>query len=98
RSRHGAPSSSSMRRMIDVAPTLRNVAYSLMFESPTMTCSRRNRSASARSEGPPRRAVFFEHAQDDRRRADLEERRVLAHVRVADDDVQPAEPLGIRPL
>ncbi len=33
--------------MIEVAPTLRNVAYSLMFESPTITCSRRNRSASA---------------------------------------------------
>ena len=47
RSRHGAPSSSSMRRMIEVAPTLRNVAYSLMFESPTITCRRRNRSASA---------------------------------------------------
>ena len=33
--------SSSMRSRIDVAPTLRNVAYSLMFESPTMTWSRR---------------------------------------------------------
>ena len=33
--------------MIEVAPTLRNVAYSLMFESPTITCRRRNRSASA---------------------------------------------------
>src|SRR5918994_1901718 len=40
--------SSSMRSRIDVAPTLRNVAYSLMFESPTITCSRRYRSASAR--------------------------------------------------
>ena len=47
RSRHGRESSSSMRRMIDVAPTLRNVVYSLMFESPTITCSRRKRSASA---------------------------------------------------
>ena len=33
--------------MIEVAPTFRNVAYSLMFESPTMTCRRRKRSASA---------------------------------------------------
>ena len=33
--------------MIDVVPTLRNVVYSLMFESPTITWSRRNRSASA---------------------------------------------------
>ena len=33
--------------MIEVAPTLRNVAYSLMLESPTITCRRRNRSASA---------------------------------------------------
>ena len=47
RSRHGRESSSSMRSTIDVAPTLRNVVYSLMFESPTITCSRRNRSASA---------------------------------------------------
>jgi hypothetical protein len=44
----------------------------------------------------PRRAVLFEHAQDDRGRAHLEERRVLAHVRVADDHVQSTEPLGIR--
>ena len=29
------------------APTLTNVVYSLMFESPTMTCRRRYRSASA---------------------------------------------------
>ena len=43
----------------------------------------------------PGRAVVFEHAQDDRRRADLQERRVLAHVRVADDHVQAAEPLGV---
>ena len=38
---------SSIRNMIAVTPTLRKVAYSLMFESPTMTCSRRKRSASA---------------------------------------------------
>ena len=36
-----------MRSTIDVVPTFRNVVYSLMFESPTMTCSRRKRSASA---------------------------------------------------
>ena len=36
-----------MRSRIDVAPTLRKVVYSLMFESPTITCSRRKRSASA---------------------------------------------------
>ena len=30
-----------------MVPVLRKVAYSLMFESPTITCSRRNRSASA---------------------------------------------------
>ncbi len=30
-----------------VAPTLSSVVVSLMFESPTITCSRRNRSASA---------------------------------------------------
>ncbi len=39
--------SSSMRRMMLAVPTLRKVAYSLMFESPTMTCSRRYFSASA---------------------------------------------------
>ena len=33
--------SSSIRSMIDVVPTLRKVAYSLMFESPTITWSRR---------------------------------------------------------
>ena len=33
--------------MMLVVPTFKKVAYSLMFESPTMTCSRRNRSASA---------------------------------------------------
>ena len=43
----------------------------------------------------PRARVLFEHAQHDRRRADLEEGRVLAHVRVADDHVQPAEALGV---
>ena len=36
-----------MRSTIDVVPTLRKVVYSLMFESPTITCSRRKRSASA---------------------------------------------------
>ena len=46
-------------------------------------------------EVPPGARVLFEHAQEDRRRPDLEERRVLAHVRVADDHVQPAEPLGV---
>ena len=30
-----------------MVPTLRNVVYSLMFESPTITWSRRKRSASA---------------------------------------------------
>ena len=33
--------------MSEVVPTLRNVVYSLMFESPTITWSRRYRSASA---------------------------------------------------
>jgi hypothetical protein len=47
RSRHGLASSSSIRSTTDVAPILRNVVYSLMFESPTITCSLRNRSASA---------------------------------------------------
>src|SRR3989337_1567951 len=46
-SRSTTDGSSSMRRRIDVAPTLRNVAYSLMFESPTITWRRRKRSASA---------------------------------------------------
>ena len=36
-----------MRSRMLVAPTLRKVAYSLMLESPTITWSRRNRSASA---------------------------------------------------
>ncbi len=41
RSRHGVGSSSSIRSRMLVAPTLRNVAYSLMLESPTITCRRR---------------------------------------------------------
>ena len=36
-----------MARMMLVAPTFKKVEYSDMFESPTITCSRRNRSASA---------------------------------------------------
>ena len=40
-SRSTTPGSSSIRSMMLVAPTFRNVAYSLMFESPTMTWSRR---------------------------------------------------------
>ena len=36
-----------MARKMLVAPTFRKVAYSLMLESPTITCSRRKRSASA---------------------------------------------------
>ena len=36
-----------MARMMLVAPTFKKVAYSLMLESPTITCRRRNRSASA---------------------------------------------------
>ena len=39
--------SSSIRRRIPQAPTFRKEAYSLMFESPTITCNRRNLSASA---------------------------------------------------
>ena len=39
--------SSTIRTTRSVTPTLRNVVNSLMFESPTITCSRRNRSASA---------------------------------------------------
>ncbi len=46
-SRITTPGSSSIRNSTDVAPTLRKVAYSLMLESPTMTCSLRKRSASA---------------------------------------------------
>ena len=41
------------------------------------------------------RGVLLEHPQQDRRRADLEEGRVLAHVRVADDHVEAAEALGV---
>ena len=47
RSRSTTLGSSSMRNRMLVAPTFKKVAYSLMFESPTMTCSRRKRSASA---------------------------------------------------
>ncbi len=47
RSRSTVAESSSMASRIEVVPTLRKVAYSLMFESPTITCRRRNRSASA---------------------------------------------------
>ena len=36
-----------MRSTRSVEPTLSSVVVSLMLESPTMTCSRRNRSASA---------------------------------------------------
>ena len=46
RSRKTMPAS-IMRSTRSVAPTLSSVVVSLMFESPTMTCSRRNRSASA---------------------------------------------------
>ncbi len=38
----------------------------------------------------------LDHPQDEVGRADLEHRRRLAHVRVADDDVQPPVPLGVR--
>ena len=38
---------SIMRSTRSVEPTLSSMVVSLMFESPTMTCSRRNRSASA---------------------------------------------------
>ena len=40
-SRSTTDGSSSIRSMIEAAPTLRNVAYSLMLESPTMTWRRR---------------------------------------------------------
>ncbi len=40
-SRSTTDGSSSMRSRIDVAPTFKKVAYSLMFESPTITWSRR---------------------------------------------------------
>ena len=47
RSRSTVLESSSMASRMLVVPTLRKVAYSLMLESPTITWSRRNRSASA---------------------------------------------------
>ena len=36
-----------MASRMEVVPIFRKVAYSLMLESPTMTCRRRKRSASA---------------------------------------------------
>ena len=36
-----------MAKRMEVVPIFRKVAYSLMLESPTITCRRRNRSASA---------------------------------------------------
>ena len=39
--------SSTMRTTRSVIPIFRNAVNSLMFESPTITCRRRNRSASA---------------------------------------------------
>src|SRR3546814_6208771 len=47
RSRRTCEGFSSIRSRIDVAPTLRKVVYSLMFESPTRTWRRRYFSASA---------------------------------------------------
>ncbi len=47
RSRHTPRSSSSMRSTMELVPILRKFVYSLMLESPTMTWSRRKRSASA---------------------------------------------------
>jgi len=38
---------------------------------------------------------IFDHVQDQRRRADLEVRRDLGHVRVAHDDVQTPVALGV---
>ena len=46
RSRITVPAS-TIRSTRSVAPTLSSMVVSLMFESPTITCSRRNRSASA---------------------------------------------------
>ena len=43
----------------------------------------------------PQRDSCLDHLQHQRRAADLEEGGGLAHVRVADDDVQPAVPLGV---
>ena len=40
-SRSTTPWSSSIRSITAVAPTFRKVEYSLMLESPTITCSRR---------------------------------------------------------
>ena len=57
--------------------------------------SRMARIGILEREVAPRARVFFEHAQHDGRGADLEEGRVLAHVGVADDHVQPAEALGV---
>ena len=39
--------------------------------------------------------VGLDHPQHQVGRADLQQRRGLGHVRVPDDDVQPAEPLGV---
>ncbi len=47
RSRSTVEVSSSMASRMLVVPIFKKVAYSLMLESPTITCSRRNRSASA---------------------------------------------------
>ena len=44
---------------------------------------------------PQHDGTVLEHPQHAGGGADLEERRVLRHVRVADDDVQAAEPLGV---
>ena len=46
RSRKTTPAS-IIRSTRSVEPTLSSVVVSLMFESPTITCSRRKRSASA---------------------------------------------------
>ena len=43
----------------------------------------------------PGAGVLLEHPQHDRRRADLEERRVLAHVGVADDHEEAPEAFGV---
>ena len=47
RSRSTVLESSSMASRMLVVPTFKKVAYSLMLESPTITCRRRKRSASA---------------------------------------------------
>ena len=44
---------------------------------------------------PAARPRVLEHPQQDRRRADLQEGGVLAHVRVAHDHVEAAVPLGV---